>query len=279
MGIKQELYDHIGALAGRLPLPRIRRVYLPEAHPGPDRHTEFGVIELEDGAAGLYYAWLDASQRDMSRRHPEDRILGRDPMDIVPCFLSEHPADCSLGLAVINAVSQSFLRRAAYAPDPAPDSFGALEPGPDDHLGMVGYFPPLVERLGRRGIRMTVIEKQRDIGRGDARLSLTHDPRALRHCNKILATATVMLNDSVDEILHYSDHADVLVILGPTAGFLPDPLFRHGVTAVGGTEILDAAGVIRSLRHQQGLGTAARKYLIQAGSYPGLETLLRGLPG
>jgi len=273
MGIKAELFALIERLAGQVRLPPIRQVYLPEPNPGPDRHTEFGVIELADGSAGLYYAWLGDAQRRMDSRFPLATLLERDPIDTARLFLSEDQAECSLGLAVINAISQSIMRRAAYVPVPAPDSIGALDLDADDHLGMVGYFPPLVERLGRRGIRMTVIEKKAGLGEGDTGITLTRDPGQLRHCNKILTTATVMLNDTVDEILACSADAEVVVMVGPSAGFLPDPLFNHGVTALGGSEILNANCAIQRLRNNQGLGDAARKYLIRADGYPGLDKL------
>ncbi len=277
MGIKAELFGLIEDIGRRMVLPPIRQVYLPEPDPGPGRNTEFGVIELADGAAGLYYAWLGDEQRHMDERYPLDTIIGRAPVDIARHFLSDDQAECSLGLAVINAISQGVMRRAAYVPPSAPDSIGALDLSADDHLGMVGYFPPLVERLGRRGIRMTVIEKKAGLGEGDARITLTQDPRELRHCNKILATATVMLNDTVDEILHCSRHAEVVVMLGPSAGFLPDPLFKQGLTALGGSEILNPDRAIERLRNNQGLDDAARKYLIGAADYPGLDGLLRRL--
>lgn len=275
MGIKAELFRLTEGIAGRLNLPPISQVYLPEPNTGADRNTEFGVIELADGSAGLYYAWMGAAQRHMQARYPVAGLTGRDPLDIACCFLSDDQAECSLGLAAINAISQCVMRRADYVPPSAPDSIGALVLDADDHLGMVGYFPPLVERLGRRGIRMTVIEKKTHLGQDDAGLRLTQDPRELRHCNKILTTATVMLNDTVDEILACSADAELVVMLGPSAGFFPDPLFAHGVTALGGSEILDAGLAIERLRGNQGLDDAARKYLIRADGYPGLGRLLQ----
>ena len=65
-----------------------------------------------------------------------------------------------LGLAAINAVTQHVFRRAGYEPDLAANSLGSLRIGPGDRVGMIGFFPPLVERVRALGLPLTV-------GRGD----------------------------------------------------------------------------------------------------------------
>jgi len=99
-------------------------------------------------------------------------------------------------------------------------------------------------------------------------VEVTPDSEQLRSCNKIIITAATMLNNTMDEILRLVSHAERLVVLGPTAGFFPDPLFARGVSAVGGTEITDADAALLRLRNKQGLGDAARKYIIRRQHYP-----------
>jgi len=91
-----------------------------------------------------------------------------------------------------------------------------------------------------------------------------------------LSTASTLLNDSLDDILAHCTAAEVLVVVGPTAGFLPDPLFSRGVSAVGGSEIVDVALATERISRKQGLGDAARKYLLRAQGYPGAAALLAG---
>ena len=47
----------------------MRRVYIPAPNIAIDKAAEFGLVELEDGAAGLFYAWLGASQDGISERY------------------------------------------------------------------------------------------------------------------------------------------------------------------------------------------------------------------
>ena len=274
MTIKEELLELTQQLSRYFTIPAVRRVFIPEPDPGPDKNTEFGILALEDGSAGLYYAWLGASQQGMSTRFPALDIGSKDTMMLAGYFASADAAECSIGMAVINAITQSTFARAGYVPAPAGDSLGSLDIRPGDHVGMVGYFPSLVRQLRERGMRVTVIEKKEKFLGTDGTVTVVNDPGQLRECNKVLSTAATLLNNSIDTILEYVADAEAVVVIGPTAGFFPDPLFARGVTAVGGTQILNADVAIERQRGNEKMGDSARKYLIRREEYPGIERLL-----
>lgn len=272
--VKTDLLALVRRADGAAAPPPVRRVYIPEPHAHENRHTEFGVVELEDGSAGLYYAWLGESQQGMTRRFSERELAGRPALELTELLEADDDASRSLGMAAVNAISQYIFKRAGYCPEEAADSMGSLALAGGDHLGMVGYFPSLVERLRDSGIRVTVIEKKSRFAGRDGNVTVSLDIDDLRACNKVLCTAATLLNDSIDEVLARADGAEAVVVVGPTASFLPDPLFRRGVTAVGGTRILDAAAAIEALREDRGLGEVARRYLIRRDDYPGIDALL-----
>lgn len=278
--VKSELLETMGEITDVIGAATVRRLYIPEPQPHENRHTEFGVLELEDGAAGLYYAWLGESQQGMRERYDPASLVGSSPVQLMERLDSDSDADRSLAMAAINAITASFYRRASYVPQSTTDSMGSLNLGAADHAGMVGYFPSLVDRLRQQRIRLTVIEKKPRYGdAGDDLVTVTDRPGALQDCNKILCTASTLLNDSIDGVLEHCRHAEVMVVVGPTAGFPPDPLFRRNVTALGGTEVLDAVAAIDNLRHDRGLGSTARRYLIRRDDYPGVDTLLTRIKG
>jgi uncharacterized protein (DUF4213/DUF364 family) len=104
---------------------------------------------------------------------------------------------------------------------------------------------------------------------------VTLDPAGLGDCNKVVSTASTLLNNSIDEILAAASGAEELAIIGPTAGFFPDPLFKRGVTAIGGSEVIDAALALQRLKADERVGDAGRKFVIMARDYPGIESILR----
>lgn len=274
MTIKTELLDLTEQTARAIALPPIAHAYIPEPNPGDDKHTEFGILALGDGGAGLYYAWLGDSQRGMPDRFSEAWLCGQDPLAVARRYAGSDAAECSIGLAAISAVTQSVYTRAGFDPDPAPDTAGALDAGPGDHIGMVGFFPSLVKKLRASGLRLTVIEQHADLVQRDANFEVTLDPTRLNACNKVLITAATMLNDTIEAVLAQTRGAERVVVLGPTAGFFPDPLFARGVTAVAGTWLLDPTTAIARQRAEQAMGDSARKFLLRAEGYPGFAQLL-----
>jgi uncharacterized protein len=271
--VKSELLKLCEAAASKFDIPSIKQVYMPEPKPSPDKDSEFGIVVLEDNSSGLYYAWMGEAQTGMNERFADRNFTGMSPLELMQYFNNEHEADRSLGLAAINAISQSVFRQSCCQLDSAADSMAELEIKEQDHVGMIGYFPSLVRRLRERNIRVTVIEKKLHLVQSDDLLKVTLETAALSDCNKILSTASTLLNDSIDEILVYCQAAEVVVVVGPTAGFFPDPLFARGVSAVGGSAIVDVDLAIARLSNEQGLGDAARKYVLKKDNYPGTSVL------
>ena len=279
MSIKAELLDLVETVAEQVELPPVVWVYIPEPNPGPGRHTEFGIVTLRDGSAGLYYAWLGDSQKGMGSRYEPDEFVGRHPVELARHCAGDDEADCSLGLAAINAITRHVYRLADFTPGDAPDSMGILDIAAADHIGMVGYFPSLVKRLRSDGIRLTVIEKKPQFHKRQDNFLVSADLQTLDDCNKVMITASTLLNNSIDEVLEYSRAAQIRVMIGPTAGFFPDPLFARGISAIGGSEILSPDLARQRLSANQGLGGSARKFLLSASDYPGLDRMMLEIKG
>ena len=275
MPVKDELLSLVETVAESTELPLIDWVFIPEPSPGPGRNTEFGIVTLQDGSAGLYYAWLGDSQKGMSSRYEPKEFIGRHPIELARYFAGNDEADCSLGLAAINAITRYIYRKADFRLQDAPDSMGVLDISASDHVGMVGYFPSLVRRLKQKGIKLTVIEKKPQFHKREENFVVSPDPGQLSGCNKVIITASTLLNNSIDEVLDYSKRAERRVMIGPTAGFFPDPLFACGVAAIGGAEIRFAEQARQRLSANQGLGESARKFLVSEPEYPGLERVIR----
>lgn len=279
MSAKADLLRLVETVADAIELPAVEWVYIPEPDPGPGRHTEFGIVTLRDGSAGLYYAWLGDSQKGMGSRYQPDEFKNRNPAELARYCARDDEADCSLGLAAINAITRHVFRKAGFTPGDAPDSMGILDIAASDHVGMVGYFPSLVKRLRNNGTRLTVIEKKPQFHKRQDNFLVSADMRTLDGCNKVMITASTLLNNSIDEALEYSCRAESRVMIGPTAGFFPDPLFARGISAIGGSEIRFPELARQRLSTNQGLGESARKFLIFAPDYPGLDRVMQEIKG
>ena len=247
--------------------PHLAAAYLPEPYPDPERDAEFGALVLADGSAGLYYAWLGEDQRGLGHRLPLAQVLGRPVSDLIGFFESSDVAERSLGLAAINALTSWLWHRRAYVPPPAADAFCGVVPLPGERVGFIGNFPPLVRRLLAQGTEVAVVERKPHMWRVEPGLEITPDPTALTDCGVIFGTASMCLNDSLDEMLGWCSHAREVVILGPTAGFFPEPLFERGVTRVGGLQLTDAVTAVGRMRlGEKWQADCARRFVIEARS-------------
>lgn len=272
MSITAELLAAARRIAEALGAPSVTGIHIPRYQQDPGRDAEFCAVRLDDGAVGTAYVLLEDTLERIQQRRDGAPVSA---LELARGFASQDPVDRALGLAAVNALCQSLFRRAAFTPDVATNSLGSLELRPGDHLGMIGFFRPLVERVRSRGIPLLVVELKAELVQEQPGFSVTLDASQLAGCNKIVSTSTVLLNDSLDRILDEARHAEQFVIIGPSAGCVPDPLFARGVTAVGGNLVTDADAFMRRAGATEPWGDAARKYHIARGpGYPGLSRLI-----
>jgi uncharacterized protein len=276
MHVANDLLACLERFGGAVPLPRIRALLLPPDAPVTSIAGEFCAIELEDGSLGLSYVLLDPSTRDLVARGgaPELRLAGADALEVARWFAGPAGARRALGFAAVNAVTRCLFDRAGYEPPASGDSIGMVAPRASDHVGMIGLFPPLVRRIVASGARLTVVELRGDLAGERDGYRVTTDRAELAGCNKVIATSTMLLNDTLDEMLAVCSSARSFALIGPGAGCLPDGLFARGVTLVGGTWIVDRDAFRASLAAGTSWTAAARKVAIRREDYPGFEALL-----
>lgn len=256
--------------------PRIRALHLPPASSAGGKDGEFCALELEDGAVGMSYVLLNDTLRALVASGRQAQMAGGDALQAARGCLSADATERTLGFAAANALSQSIMARCGFEPDWNTDSIGLLDPQPGDHIGMIGFFPPLVGRVVAAGARLTVAELNPALAGERDGYRVTLDSGELSTCNKVLSTSTVLLNDTVERMLSACSHARYFTMIGPGAGCLPDPLFARGVTLLGGTRVTDLEGFRNAMITGESWGRYTRKYSIRREHYPGLRHLLAG---
>lgn len=252
----------------------VRHVYLADPKPGPDRDAEFGLLVLDDGAAGLYYAWLHGDQARLPQRIDADALPGQTADALVARYLADSDSDRSLGLAAINAVTASFWRRAGWEPDDAADSFAGLDPRPGDVIGMIGNFPPLVRRANAGGIPVRVVEQKPHMVTRQRLLEVALDPAVLAGCNKLVCTGATLINHSFERMRAHWPAGATVAVVGPSVSCFPDELFALGADIVAGSLVSDGSAAWQALAAGGRLGDVSRRTLIRRDNYPGFEALL-----
>jgi uncharacterized protein len=258
-------------IAAAMPLPTVDHIYLPPPQSATEKSRKFGLVVLADSSTGFFFTLLgdDAERgRALLAHHP------RDVLELAAWFDAPDSARRAIGLGAIGAISQALFHKCGFVPPDAINPIADLEPSEEDHIGMVGYFPGLVAHLRERHIPLTVLELDPALVRRGERFEVTLDPSRLAHCNKILCTASTLINDTVDDILTYTGGAHYVALIGPSANCVPEPLFERGVSLVGGSAVIDFNRLQQCCESGEDWGSCVRKYCLSRDNYPGTRTLI-----
>ena len=267
-----DILDLAARANAALRLPPVADIYCPPGR-GLGRDAEFLAIQLADGSTGMAYTLLGDTLERLLASDLKAHV-SRAPIEVARGYAERDSVARALGLAAFNAISHHVFRRAGYVPETASDSFGAFGLGPDDHLGMIGFFRVLVPRVRAAGARLTVLELRPELVETTADYEVTLDPAKLAACTKIVATSSVLLNDTLDDVLAHGGHARAFALIGPSASGFPDPLFARGVTVAGGYRVDDPTEFLRRARALEPWGDAGAKCAIRRDAYPGFEALI-----
>jgi uncharacterized protein (DUF4213/DUF364 family) len=273
-GVAAETLATLRRIAPALGQPRVKALHLPPPPADGSRRGEFAALELDDGAVGLVYVLLGDTLARLRAGEAPSGLAGLPALQVAEAMVGPQGIARTLGWAAAQALAHSLARRAGWQPPAAGDSLAGLAPGPGDHLGLVGLFGPLMTRLAQTGARITVVELRADLVGQHEGYEVTLDTSALGRCNKVLATGTLLINDTLDAVLAHTAHARRVAMVGPTVGGLPDALFARGVHVLGGTWVTDPQALSQALVAGAERGEAARKFTLAREQWPGWVALL-----
>lgn len=272
MPISSEYIKIVEEASDIINLPSIKDIIVPP-HDSESKKANFSAIVLEDSTIGLIFINLNSAVKQMFKNEDFSGLKKKNIVQLASLFNSKDLFEKSLGLGCINAISQFIFKRANFNLNFTSDSLGLLNIKATDIIGMVGYFPPLVKLIEKIGSKLIIIEKNEDLVRETKSWTITLEPSELKKCNKVLITGTTVLNETIDDILQYCTNATKASIIGPTASFLPDPIFERGINILGGAFVVDSNSLIISIQENIKWGKSVEKYVIQRNNYPGYEEL------
>jgi uncharacterized protein (DUF4213/DUF364 family) len=273
-----EAYQQIGTqLAARLGHPAVSGLYLPAPVADETFRDEFGFVLLADGSVGPFYVSMGDLLRKLWQRHPQPAQLRSDATTLLQGFADGDIARRALALGTYNALSVALFYRVGFVPPERAGNAGSNDVPAGSSVGMVGYFRPLVDRLTAQGCNVRVLELCPERVEDREGVSCCSDPSELTGCDRVLCTASALINDSLEGLLAVLPRRVRIELVGPSGSGVPDPLFARGVSAVGGSLFGSQAKLIQHLARGEPWGGVAHKYQLDAVSYPGLPRLLEEL--
>jgi len=207
--------------------------------------ARFCAVILDDGGTGVANLCPDVCGEPSRQASDWLPRRGTAAADVLATLGST--AQSALGLATANALANrpdnwGGPRDAAVV---VGDLLDVLELRPDDHVGMVGCFSPLVEPVRQRVKRLSIFER-----RGHLTPDLLPENRAaelLPECSVALITATTLVNGTIDALLGAAANCREVVLLGPSTPLVPEVFAKSPQRAslLSGVVVADAAGLLR----------------------------------
>lgn len=273
MPISSEFIKLVEEVSNEINLPTIKDIIVPPYN-NESKKANFSAIVLEDSTIGLIFINLNPTIKQKFKTEDFSKLKKRGLLQLSRSFKSKDLFEKSLGLGCINAISQFIFKKANFNLNFTSDSLGLLNIKHNDIIGMVGFFPPLVKLIEKIGSKLIIIEKKQELVQETNSWTVTLEPSKLKDCNKILITGTTVLNETIDNILQYCTNVTHASIIGPSASFLPDPIFERGINIIGGAFVIDSDYLIRSIQGNIKWGKSVEKYVIHRENYPGYEDFI-----
>lgn len=252
-------------------LPAIKQILLPDPTDSDDMKDNFGFVILSDGSAGPFYSCLGDTLTWLNEHR--NHFIGQSPIKVAVKLDGLAIPASALALGAFNAISQHIMKRAGFNPCAITKrSDTDLTAG---HIGLVGFFGPLVERYIAQGKQITIIEQQPECVPADLPIQLYTSPEALAACDYILCTASTLINNTIESIVDAAGDPAKINLIGPSASGLPDLLFAMGIHSTGGFSVDNLDELIHSVLQGDSWGTSGRKYQLTREVYPGVDLLLK----
>ncbi len=193
----------------------------------------YTIVEVSDGSTGL--AWTPDKQQSGSCTHLRQAggLVGMEAGELLSWLDSESFQERAIGLATFNALNSKVERKLFDE-----ESISLLGIKSTDHVVMVGYFAPLINKIKVTGCQLSIVELNSDkpgviaVGPGMA---------ALGACDVAIITSTSIINKSIGGLLAALTGHRAAVMLGPSTPVCPEAFAGTGITQLSGAYVFDVA--------------------------------------
>jgi len=199
----------------------------------------YTAVKLETGHVGVCHTFFEESRDCCQVVGRAGTLAGSPAKRLAELAKSWDASEAVVGIAAINALSQVVLERGleGYSLREDANFIDHVKVGEDDVVVMVGYFHPFLRVLRDRAKKLFILERNPSFfGEEDVLPDVACEENVPK-ADVVIMTGGVLVNGAVDRLLELSRNAREVGLVGPTASMIPDPLFKHGVTVMGGIKV------------------------------------------
>ena len=206
----------------------------------------YTAVLLDNGQVGVAYTFHRDSVGGCSVFKGLRPLAGRKAAKLLHMLDSVDKIESAVALATSNALSNTLKQDFVEG-----DTLEHLKFHPDDNVGMVGYFGPLIPALQKRTSSLKIFE-QNDRQKGEL-LPEEEICKQLPHCQVALITATSILNHTIEAILDAAQSCREVVLLGASTPLIPKVFKGTPITVLSGVVVTRPEKIIRIVSEGGGM--------------------------
>ncbi len=206
----------------------------------------YTAVHLDSGQVGLAFTFHRDSTRGCSALRDMGALAGKKASELLTLFDSKEKIALAVALATVNALSNTTKEGLVEG-----DVLEHLCLSPNDRVGMVGYFAPMVSTLRRRASSLMIFEQ---IDRPEG--GILPEREAYKHlpkCQVALITSTSIINHTIDRILDAANHCREVVLLGASTPLLSEAFAETPVTLLSGVVVIRPQEIMRIVSEGGGM--------------------------
>jgi uncharacterized protein len=202
-------------------------------------------VKLSNGHGGIAYTPPESIQRAGTRILKGHKPLIRG-MRADESIAGGVPGPFSdiIRLATLNALSVPFLINNRHIDNTVDDVTDYPQFFVEKKICMVGAIIPTLRRLKELGIRNVTIIDRKEATRAESDfgnfIPIEKTAEALASCDTAIFTGASIANGTIEYLIRCASKNATIIVVGPTAGFIPEPLFRRRVSIIGTVAVTDS---------------------------------------
>lgn len=209
----------------------------------------FTGVKLSNGSGGICYTPVKNIPKAVCCPSSAGRIFNPETLNGLPVIevltglSSDEPIKTALAIATLNALSAACWNKGIsgdYVITKNMDAQDALKMSVEKSVAVVGAFVPVLHTLKARGGTWWVIEQEPETLTKDEMphfIPAENSNDILNRADVLVITGVTLINHTLEGILAASKKGAQIAVMGPTASSLPEPLFKRGVSIVGGVAV------------------------------------------
>jgi len=199
-------------------------------------------VQLNNGTTGICHSLIEKGQslECCQINKNAGSLAGSKASELLDLAQSQDMRQKVVGIATLNALSQSTLNSNDYLiSNQNFIEYIIKQIRKNDTLAMIGYIKPFIQILQRKAKKLNVFERNRKENNEQV-LPESDIQELLPQADFAIITGSSIANGTIDNVLNLCKGAREIGIVGPSAGIIPDPFFKRGVTIIGTIRTIDS---------------------------------------